>query len=580
MAEGVIDEPLPPSDSGPLEAGSTLTEGEPAGQGRSPAEIAHARRISYFMLFRLAMLFGFTILAGVSSLYRAEPSGGAYELVTWTTLGFGFFVTLLFAWFLPRSQNLPRFAWGQTTIDIILAAVVVQLTGGVDSGFVFLYLVAVLGAATMGSREQTWAATGACALIYLTLAVLQGTGVFTPVTFSGELRALPLLELIFTGARTLAAMVGIGILSAYLNVQLWSSVQQVGSLRALNENIVRSLTSGLLTVDADGRLLGSNPTARELLAIEGELRGMHVDEVVPGVGAHLDDSGGPTNRFELELRRSDGRSLHLGLNCAPLLDNEGRFIGHVIHFQDVTELHDLARKARRNERLVAVGSLAASVAHEVRNPLAAISGSAELLGSAVHDPDDQKLLDVIVRESNRLEKTVSDLLSFTRPQAPDRVALDVTQAIRENADAFRADPANAAIQVSIAASGKITAELDPGQFSQILWNLMRNAAEAMSLEGRIEVRASREDDLLVVEIEDEGPGIPEEDVDRVLEPFYSTKDKGSGFGLALVQRIVQDHEGEVTVRSQPGEGATFTVRLPLRQRKQAPTRGISTGALR
>jgi two-component system sensor histidine kinase PilS (NtrC family) len=526
------------------------------------------------------MLFAFTILAGVSSLYRAEPSGGAYELITWTTLGFGYFVTLLFAWFLPKSENLPRFAWGQTTIDIILAAVVVQLTGGVDSGFVFLYLVALLGAATMGSREQTWAATGACALIYLTLTVLQGTGVFTPVTFSGEPRALPLLELAFTSARTLAAMVGIGILSAYLNVQLWSSVQQVGSLRALNENIVRSLTSGLLTVDADGRLLGSNPTARELLAIEGELRGMPIDEVVPGVADHLEDSGGPTNRFELELRRSDGRSLHLGLNCAPLLDNDGRFIGHVVHFQDVTELHDLARKARRNERLVAVGSLAASVAHEVRNPLAAISGSAELLTSAVNDPDDQKLLDVIIRETNRLEKTVSDLLSFTRPQTPERVALDVTQAIRENAEAFRADPANAAIQVGITASGKIVAELDPGQFSQILWNLMRNAAEAMSLAGRIEVRASREDDLLVVEIEDEGPGIPEEDLDRVLEPFYSTKDKGSGFGLALVQRIVQDHEGEITVRSRPGEGATFTVRLPLRQRKQAPARGPSSSALR
>lgn len=580
MAEDVIAAPRRPRpDPSPLDPGNRLVDAEVPDSGtgptaRGPSESAHARRISYFMLFRLAMLFGFTILAGLSSWYRDPgPDGDLYELVTWVSLGIGFFITLLFAWFLPRTHNLPRFAWGQTTIDIVLAAVVVQMTGGVDSGFVFLYLVAILGAATMGSREQTWAATGACALIYATLTVLQATGVFAPSTFSGELRPLSTLELAFTGARTMAAMGGVGILSAYLNVQLWSSVRQAGSLRALNENIVRSLTSGLLTVDADGRLLGSNPTARELLGIEGELAGRHIEEVVPGVNAHLEDSGGVGNRFELELRRADGRSLHLGLNCAPLLDNDGRFLGHVVHFQDVTELHELARRARRNERLVAVGSLAASVAHEVRNPLAAISGSAELLTGAVDDADDRKLLDVITRESNRLEKTVSDLLAFTRPQAPEPVALDVTQAIRENVDAFRADPANTQVEVSFTANDKVVADVDPSQFSQVLWNLLRNAAEAMSLRGRIEIRLAREDDRLALSIRDEGPGIPEQDIDRVLEPFYSTKDKGSGFGLALVQRIVQDHEGEVDVQSRPGHGATFIVRLPLAHRPAASGRG-------
>lgn len=559
------DQVLPSPTAAAPDAGTTLTEGEVVEPRRTPTDEAHARRISYFMLFRLAVLSAFTILAGVTAWYRSAEVGPFYEWTTWGTLGLGYFLTLLFAWTLPRVQNLKRFAWGQTTIDIVLAAVVVQLSGGLDSGFVFLYLVAILGAATMGDRRQTWTATGACLIIYATLSALQVLGVATPMSAIGDLPRLTTAEVAIAVARTAAGIGGVGILSAYLNVQLWSSERQIGSLRALHENIVRSLTSGLLTVDSSGRVLFANPMALEILGRTGTLEGDHVDDVIEGTAKHLADSGGPHNRFDLEIRRPDGRSVHLGLNCAPLLDNDGRFLGHVVHFQDVTELHDLTRKARRNERLAAIGGLAASVAHEVRNPLAAISGSAELLGPAVQDGDDQKLLGVIRRESVRLERTVSDLLAFTRPKKPEPVPIELTRAIGEILEAFRADPANADIDISFAAPGRISAEVDPSQFSQVLWNLLRNAVEAMDRRGPIKVTLRREEGSFEVAIADSGPGIDAEELDRVFEPFFSTKEKGSGFGLALVHRIVQDHGGEVSVDSSAGRGATFTVRLPLRR---------------
>jgi two-component system sensor histidine kinase PilS (NtrC family) len=562
MVDSVIASPAAAPDSS---ASTTLTEGEVPRGERTPSQAAHARRISYFMLFRLAVLSAFTILAGLSSWYRSTELESFYEWVTWGTLGVGYFLTLLFAWTLPRVQNLASFAWGQTAIDIVLAAVVVQLSGGVDSGFVFLYLVAILGAATMGDRQQTWSATGVCFLIYGTMSLLQATGVVQTMSTSGEVVRLTTEEFVLASARTSAGIAGVGILSAYLNVQLWSSVHQVGSLRALNENIVRSLTSGLVTVDVDDRILFANPTARAIIGFSGDVEGDPVDDLIPGVAQHLADSGGGNNRFELELRRHDGRTMQLGLNCAPLLDVDGRFLGHVLHFQDVTELHDLARRARRHERLAAIGGLAASVAHEVRNPLAAISGSAELLQTAVSTDDDRKLLDVIKRESDRLEKTVSDLLAFTRPKKPEPMRVDLVSAVREILEAFGADPANEQLRLSLQGAKSLSAEVDPSQFSQIVWNLLRNAAEATSQRGGIEVRLAEANDDVVLTIKDDGPGIPPEERDRIFEPFFSTKAKGSGFGLALIHRIVQEHGGEISVHNEADGGACFTVRLP-RQR--------------
>jgi two-component system sensor histidine kinase PilS (NtrC family) len=522
------------------------------------------------MLFRLVVLFAFTILAGVASWYRSPEADDFYEWATWATLGSGYLLTLVFSWALPRWRDLSLFARIQTTLDVALAAIVVQLTGGVDSGFVFLYLVAILGAATMGDRRQTWVATLACVLVYVAMTALQSLQVLLPLTPTGELTRLAPAEVASAAARTVAAMGGIGILSAYLNVQLSSSVRQVGSLRALNENIVRSLTSGLLTVDVDGRILFANPTALEILGLSQEPTGARIDALLPGVGALLHDSGDPRDRFDLEARRSDGRTVHLGLSCAPLLDPDGHFLGHVVHFQDVTELHELTARARRNERLAALGGLAASVAHEVRNPLAAISGSAELLSGAVSSEDDRRLLGVIQRESSRLERTVTELLAFTRPKPPEPVALELTGALGEIVTAFRADPANADTRVVLKAPGPVTCEVDPSQFSQLVWNLLRNAVEAMHGRGAIEIGVDSDQEAAVLTFQDDGPGIDPERRDRVFEPFFTTKEQGSGFGLAIVFRIVQDHDGEIGIVSRPGRGACFEVRLPL-HRERVPT---------
>jgi len=519
-------------------------------------------RISYFMLFRLAMLAFFTVLAGVTFYARATETDPYYATFVWGTLVVGYGLTLGWAYWLPRAEDPTRIASLQTASDILLSAVVVQMTGGVDSGFATLYLISVLGAATMGGPQHTWAAASACMLIYLVMAVLQFLGVATPF-YVGDPPALTAQEHWTAVGRTVTGLVGVSVLSSYLNTQLTSSVSQVGNLRALNENIVRSLSSGLLTLDLDDRLVYFNPAGRTLLDLEDELIGKPIDGILPNLPS-LED--GFEGRQEVHVITATGRPLRLGLTRTALCDADGDRIGSIINFQDVTPIHELTQRARRNERLAALGGLAASVAHEIRNPLAAISGSAELLGSTPHrgpaSDEDQRLLRIIQRESNRLSTLISDLLSYTRPRAPQLAPVDLARVAHEAVEGFRHDPSTHGVRVVVDAPEPVHAEVDAAHVTQVLWNLLRNAAQAIDGPGEIHIGVTGDGEDAELRVRDDGVGIPSEHLELIFDPFFTTKESGTGFGLAFVHRIVGDNGGTIAVESTPGHGTKFTIRFP------------------
>lgn len=522
------------------------------------------------MLVRLVILALFTVVAGILAWRSDREFTSLYNGFVWGTLVVGYGLTIVFARLQPRVRDLDRFAWFQTTTDIVLTAVVVQMSGGTDSGFVSLYLIAVLGAATMGGVRQTWAAAGACLIIYGTTSASEVLGIFGPLSQGQTTQALMPLEAGVTFARTGAALVGVAVLSSFLNKQLASSNIQVGDLRALNENILRSLPSGLVATDIEDRVIYFNPIARAVLDLTDDDLRLPVGELLPGVEPHLRaatagprGSTGPHGRSELQLTTRAGHRLFVGLSCSILRDGQGEPAGTLINFQDVTRMHELAEQVRRGERLAAVGGLAASVAHEIRNPLAAISGSAELLTTAPLENDDARLVKIIARESTRLSGLIADMLAFTRPRKPQRAEVALERVVRETLENFRADPANANVETELFAFEAPPVRVDPAQLSQVLWNLLRNAAEAMEGHGYIELRVrSRADDQVELLVVDEGPGIPPEELDRVFDPFFTTKERGTGFGLAIVHRVIEDNGGSVEVDSTPGEGTTFTLRFP------------------
>lgn len=542
------------------------------GPPKAPRLDPRRRRIGYFMLVRLVMLALFTAMVGVLAWQSSDEVDALYRFAV-GTLVVGYVLTIVYAWLLPRVRDLDRFAWLQTTTDIVLTAVVVQMSGGASSGFVSLYLIAVLGAATMAGGRQTWAAAGTCALVYGCMSLLEGLGVLAPFSFTPPSTPLPAAEVAAACARTLLGILGVTVLSSFLDKQLASSTLQVGDLRALNENILRSLASGLVAVDEDGRIIYWNPAARSILGLQDDDVRRPVGELLPGVEPRLRTAEGgvtgPQGRWELEVRTRAGEAVHLGMHCSPLRDGQGRRIGQLINFQDVTRLHELSEQVRRSERLAAVGGLAASVAHEIRNPLAAISGSAELLGSIAVQEDDARLLSIIRRESARLSALVTDMLAFTRPRPPQRARVSLVRVAKEALEHFRADRANAGLRLRIEIEdGVPDAEVDAAQLAQVLWNLLRNASEAMGGQGEvaIEVRTRPTGDEEPPDVElsviDEGPGIPEEQLDRIFDPFFTTKERGTGFGLAIVHRIVQDNGGTIELTSTPGSGTTFRLRFP------------------
>lgn len=542
-----------------------------------PGAEALRRRISYFMLFRLGLLAVFTLVATYTTWLAEDRTINLRDWLMWGEIAAGYLLTLQISWWLRPSRSVPltltqlrAISWGQSAFDIAFAIVTVIISGGVESGFAFLFIIAVLGAATMGDRGQILLVAAVCGLLYFGVSMSQFLGSLAIFAGSGEvISVIDPTTLWLTLLRNIGAIALVAILSSHLNTQLLSSVSEVGGLRTLNENILRSLSSGLLTIDQDGKVLFANPTAGSLLGLQANLAGLDCNELIPGIKPHLDDSGGIRNRFELTISHAkDNRRISLGLTCSPLLDEQGRFLGHIVNFQDVTELREMERVLRRSERLAALGTLAASVAHEVRNPLAAIAGCAELLEPDVSD-EDKRLIRVIRNESARLADIVTDLLDYARPRKLDRNKIELGRALMELADSFRADPSNADIDLRVNVPRQpVPVELDISQVTQVLWNLVRNGSEAMNNKGRLDIDLEELDGERVrLRVHDRGSGISAKDLEHIFEPFYSTKTGGTGIGLALVHRIIDEHGGKIDVKSTVGQGTVFTLDLPRR----APT---------
>lgn len=532
------------------------------------------RRISYFMVVRLGLLLLFGLFAIYTTWLAEDHIPGVRDWLVWGTVISSFVFVVLFLWQLrvgaPRSvARLRRNAWAQSGFDVAFAAITLLLTGGVSSGFAFLFLIAVLGAATMGDRRQIAVVASASVLVYVGVNMAQFLGWLPGLSAAADVvTSVDQRTLWLTLVRNTFAIAVVAWLSGYLNTQLMSSVSQVGTWRSLNENILRSLSSGLLAVDQRGFVLFANPTAGSLLGRQGSIDGIDCDELLPGVRARLDDSGGIRNRFELTLTRpGDNRRLNLGLTCSPLLDEQGAFLGHIINFQDVTDLREMERILRRNERLAALGTLAASIAHEVRNPLAAISGCAELLEPDVGE-EDKRLIQVIRNESARLADIVTDLLDYARPRPLERGKIELGRALVELGDSFRADPSNTDIDLQVKVPEQaVNVEIDIAQLTQVLWNLVRNGAEAMEGNGRLEIELRAFDERFHLYVRDFGKGIEKAILERIFEPFFSTKSGGTGIGLAIVHRIVEEHGGKIDVQSKLGKGTQFLLDLPRR----APT---------
>jgi two-component system sensor histidine kinase PilS (NtrC family) len=464
----------------------------------------------------------------------------------------------------PRQVARPMHA-----TDLAITSLLVYVTGGAQSPYTFLYALSVVAAGALAYRRGavtiTLAALGALIVVALAAWVR-----VIEVPIPSQLR--PWEQTAGDFARTLgiqlAALAGVGVLAFIFGDQLQRGAETLATTRkaaadlfTLHQDIVRSLASGLITIAPEGTVLTANQAAADILQRPAaDLHGRPIEAILPGLlarraGAHRDE----LRRAELTLGE-----LTLGVTVSPLRDVRGQVIGSVLNFSDLTELRRLEQHMRRAERLATVGQLAAGIAHEIRNPLASISGSIELLRqSPPASDDDRTLMAIVQREIGRLNELVGDLLDYANPRPSQPVEFDLGVLVRETLQVSRADPAFAEVELAVSAEEPLVVHADPSKLRQVVWNLVRNAADAAAAGGKhVRVEARRAADQATITVEDDGPGIPPDRLTRIFDPFYTTKQKGTGLGLATSHAVVAEHGGRIDLESEVGKGTKVVVRLP------------------
>src|SRR5437016_3970289 len=467
----------------------------------------------------------------------------------------------------------------QFFFDVLLITWLVWTTGNIHSPYTALYVVVISVASLfIGPRGAIITSVGsAAAFNACVLVAVNGVGPIaaraTGESLANTIQSLGLSDISFLIVGLLAAKLAERKLHS--DVQLAAAARSLADLRALHERIVESIRSGVITTDLQGRIYTFNAAAEEITGYKLEdvrdhdasiFFGNMTRQIADSMNAAA--SGKVSPRFQADCLTPNGWALRLGFSIAPLFTGPGETSGMVITFQDLTDIRAMEETARRQDRLAAVGRLAASIAHEIRNPLAAMRGSIQMLrGEMDGDPGHAQLMEIILRESDRLNKIVADYLNYARPRPAELDEVDLGALIRETLKLLHnsAEVGDGHQLETDLPEEPAIAKGDAEQLKQVCWNIARNALKAMPDGGEFRVSLQEiEPHRLRLSFSDSGCGMTPEQVDRLFEPFSSTTG-GAGLGLSIVYQIIRDHSGTINVRSRQGEGTTISVELPASQ---------------
>ena len=472
----------------------------------------------------------------------------------------------------------------QFAVDALVVSAFIHFTGGITSYFSSLYLLPIIAASAIRFGRTAIQVATLSAVLYLALVIAQ----YAPREYLPELLKLapavdlPTLRMAqYTVFINLFGFIAVAWLSRSLaeslrsaDAKLEDASHQIEDLRAFNEYVIDSLLSGLVSADAECRIRTFNRAASAITGIPAaEAAGVDAAQLLqvpadlrPNLHALTDTQ---SLRVDLIYKTRDGRTIDLGLTVTTIAFPDGR-PGYLFVFQDVTTMKRLEREARLRQRLAAVGEMAAGIAHEIRNPLASMSGSIQLLREELPLSDEQaQLMDIVLRESERLNQTIGSFLAYARPQRAATSRLDLRLVVEDAAALLRnsAEVRDTHVVEVDVPSEPVWYEADENQMRQIIWNLATNGLRAMKSGGRLMMSATVQRDATgrpetVLAVQDEGCGISADEIDSIFQPFRSSFERGTGLGLATVHRIVTDYNGIIQVSSTVGVGTTMRVRLP------------------
>jgi len=503
-------------------------------------------------------------------------------------IGATYLLTVVYGLFLyhVKPSYLYSFATIQIALDLIFETVLVFVTGGVQSPFSFLYLISVFSSGMILSRKGGVGAAAMASLFYGGLIDLQFYEILPPL-ISSSLTGKETFYILFLN---IIAFFLVGYASGGVSEKLKKAGeallkkdQGLTELKGYHEHIVHSMSSGLLTTDLEGRLTSFNRAAEDISGYRlEEIKGKLCWEVLD-LEKLKEVFSGPRNirlphRFDGECHRKDKTKLLLGVTVSDLR-SKGKSTGIIGIFQDLTQIREMEEEIKRKEKLATIGEMAAGMAHEIRNPLASLSGSMQVLSQEPLLNDEQKtLMQIALRETERLDSIITVFLRYAKPSPPKRKTCDLQNLLLETLDFFKQAPEyQENIEVLFEhENSALTASIDPDQMRQVFWNLSINAVQAMPHGGVLRVTAQKKNGIdgkmdgpeetaspfLQVLFQDSGSGIEPVNLEKIFYPFFTTKDRGSGLGLAIVHRIIEDHGGKIEVDSRLGKGTTFKILLP------------------
>jgi two-component system sensor histidine kinase PilS (NtrC family) len=539
------------------------------------------RRVLWLIGGRAAAV---TLLLGSAILTQIKSPGALPIDPFFFLIGLTYALTAVYSLLLRQMERHRWLVDVQLAGDVCVISALIHLTGGITSLFSPLYILPIIAAAAVQSQSAALQMGLLSSLLYGGLVYSQYDGT-TPLPFVIGFDALPPARVaVYTVGLNVFGFLSVAALSGYLSEslrrageELEEASNQIADLQAFSDYAINSLTSGLTTTDVNGSVLTLNRAGENILGITSKSAlGRRAQEMLQmpegcrGIFGPL-ETRPPLPRVEYVFTRPDGRQIELGISTAILVTPRGES-GFVITFQDVTEARRHEREARMQQRLAAVGEMAAGIAHEIRNPLASMSGSIQILRQELPLTDEQaQLMDIVLRESERLNETIRSFLAYARPQRNAASRVDVRSVVSETATLLQNSPERQPAHV-IAVDvppDPVCCLADESQIRQIVWNLATNGLRAMPDGGELRLRAetshgeSGAADYATIAVQDSGVGIPADELESILQPFRGGFSKGTGLGLSIVHRIVSDYGGELEVTSREGEGTTVTVKLPL-----------------
>jgi len=551
------------------------------------------KNVKGLMLGRVIIL---TLLLTITLLFQLSEKKYFFIPLThnfYYFIGLFYLVTIAYALSLKKAKDSQRFAFSQIVIDQLFITALIYFTGGKESYFPIAYIFSIIASSMIFYKRGALFSASFSSILYGLLLLFQLYHWINPL---GQPLNYEASQIFYTLIVYMATFYIVAFLSSAVSEELKKKGKELiqkqvdySQLEAFNRNIIQSLDSGLLTVDLSGNINFLNRTAEKILnRSEEELKDTSIYDLFPRINSMFEQARKKAStpspdyqRYETLLSNHDGRKIYLGFSISPLTGPEGSLIGHTLIFQDITKFKEMEEEMKRVDKMAAVGVLAAGMAHEIRNPLASLSGSIQMLKTELSlDDHQQHLMEITLRESERLNALITDFLLFAQPPQTHKILCPIRKILEETIDLFTHSP-SFRDGIHIRRPGdheEARVSIDPDQMKQVFWNLLINAAQSMSNGGEIRVQLGKGNgwgltglrlsselegkEWAKISIIDSGNGMAQEEREKIFEPFFTTKENGTGLGLSIVHRIIENHNGLIRVESELGRGSSFTIYLP------------------